>query len=203
MTIDCTQAEIVAGALALGEASDIERERYRKHLAGCRQCVETLGGEREIERTMSIVAQARDDERWEPVARVEPAAHRRRFATISRYAAACAAVLVLTVIGIRAFYPAALHTAGNVAIDTHPSQRDERAVAVLGTTTTGHFPTHHAESLAVFGSSSTGDASTHAASFEIRIDRRGMPRTCTVVKPSGNAELDRAICNAALHVPQR
>jgi anti-sigma-K factor RskA len=201
MTIDCRQAELVAGALALGEASDSERQGYRKHLAGCPECVDVLGGEREIERAMEIVAQARDDERWEPVARVEPAARRRSFANVWRFAAACAAALVVAFIGVRAFYPTALQHTGTVsALAIHPSQRDERAVAVLGTTSTGHFPTNHAESLTVFPATS---AATHAASFEVRIDKDGAPRSCTITKPSGNGELDRAICRAALRVAQK
>lgn len=60
------RAEIIAGAIALGEATDSERVEYREHIAGCRACLESLGGEREIERVSSTVAQARDSEIWEP-----------------------------------------------------------------------------------------------------------------------------------------
>jgi TonB family protein len=63
---DCARAETLAGAIALEEATDGERDAYRRHLASCVRCVETLGGEREIERVMSVVAQARDQESWEP-----------------------------------------------------------------------------------------------------------------------------------------
>jgi TonB family protein len=63
---DCARAETLAGAIALEEATDGERDAYRRHLASCARCVETLGGEREIERVMSVVAQARDQESWEP-----------------------------------------------------------------------------------------------------------------------------------------
>jgi TonB family protein len=63
---DCARAETLAGAIALQEATDGERDAYRRHLASCARCVETLGGEREIERVMSVVAQARDQESWEP-----------------------------------------------------------------------------------------------------------------------------------------
>jgi TonB family protein len=62
----CGDAEILAGAIALGEACDSERDAYRLHLSGCGRCVETLGGEREIERVMQRVADARDTETWEP-----------------------------------------------------------------------------------------------------------------------------------------
>jgi TonB family protein len=63
---DCARAEILAGAIAVGEASTAEREAYRLHVASCAACLEELGGEREIERVMEAVAQARDAEVWEP-----------------------------------------------------------------------------------------------------------------------------------------
>jgi TonB family protein len=62
----CARAEILAGALALGEATPGERDEYRLHIASCRACLSELGGEREIERVMSAVAQARSVEIWEP-----------------------------------------------------------------------------------------------------------------------------------------
>ncbi|MGC1381272.1 MAG: hypothetical protein WA814_09675, partial [Candidatus Baltobacteraceae bacterium] len=62
----CARAEVLAGAIALNEAGDAEREEYRRHLAGCANCLASLGGERAIERVMSVVGEARDAERWEP-----------------------------------------------------------------------------------------------------------------------------------------
>lgn len=64
----CERAEVLAGAIALGEATDIERDEYRGHISACAPCLRALGGEREIERVMDVVAQARDDETWEPAA---------------------------------------------------------------------------------------------------------------------------------------
>jgi len=60
------RAEILAGAIALGEATDSERVEYREHIAACRPCLESLGGEREIERVSSVVTQARESEIWQP-----------------------------------------------------------------------------------------------------------------------------------------
>jgi len=62
----CDQAEILAGAIALGEASDAERQSYRGHVSTCAACLRANGGEREIERTMAQVAIARDGETWDP-----------------------------------------------------------------------------------------------------------------------------------------
>jgi TonB family protein len=92
VTNGCSHAEILAGAIALGEATEAEREEYRNHIATCASCLAGLGGEREIERIMSTVAQARDTETWEPVA--------RRFGERSRTRAwrAGAAVLAAAVV---------------------------------------------------------------------------------------------------------
>jgi TonB family protein len=62
----CGNAESLAGAIALGEATDAERDAYRRHLAGCEPCLHAYGGEREIERVMETVSRARDAESWEP-----------------------------------------------------------------------------------------------------------------------------------------
>ncbi len=70
MTNQCSRTEILAGAIALGEATQTEREEYRKHIATCASCLNALGGEREIERVMSTIAHARDSETWEPLPRV-------------------------------------------------------------------------------------------------------------------------------------
>jgi TonB family protein len=62
----CREAEIVAGAVALGEATDVQRETYRRHIAACAVCLSAYGGERQIERTMERIALARDGESWDP-----------------------------------------------------------------------------------------------------------------------------------------
>jgi len=62
----CQRAEILAGAIAMGEVSDSQRESYRSHLSGCESCVHSLGGERGIERTMAQLQSARDQETWDP-----------------------------------------------------------------------------------------------------------------------------------------
>lgn len=58
--------EVIAGAIALGEATEDERRQYREHIAICPQCLQALGGERELERVATTVASARDSEVWEP-----------------------------------------------------------------------------------------------------------------------------------------
>lgn len=62
----CNQAEVLAGAIALGEATDAERQAYRGHVATCSACLRANGGEHEIERTMACVGRARADETWDP-----------------------------------------------------------------------------------------------------------------------------------------
>lgn len=66
MNQSCARAEILAGAIALGEASETERDEYRRHISVCADCLASLGGEREIERVMQSVADAREGEVWAP-----------------------------------------------------------------------------------------------------------------------------------------
>jgi len=98
---NCARAEILAGAIALGEATDAERDDYRRHLAACSSCVNAIGGEREIERTMAMVAAARDSEVWEPVL---PSASVRRTRTtrVLGFGLSAAAVAVIASLGIHA-----------------------------------------------------------------------------------------------------
>jgi len=58
--------ESLAGAIALGEATDADRRAYREHIASCAQCLNELGGEHELARTNAIVGEARDAEVWDP-----------------------------------------------------------------------------------------------------------------------------------------
>lgn len=61
----CRQAEIAAGAIALGEATAVERETYRAHIASCDACLHANGGEIAIENAMAGIARARGDETWD------------------------------------------------------------------------------------------------------------------------------------------
>jgi TonB family protein len=88
----CRDAEIAAGAIALGEATESERDAYRLHLSRCADCVRTLGGEREIERTMQRLVDAREAETWQPA--VSPARLRPRRAGFAWGMTAMAVVVV-------------------------------------------------------------------------------------------------------------
>jgi len=59
-------AEVLAGAITLGEATDEERLEYRRHLAECAKCLQSLGGEHELQRLNSVVQEAHASEIWEP-----------------------------------------------------------------------------------------------------------------------------------------
>ncbi len=116
---DCARAETNAGALALGEASDAERDEYRAHVARCAPCLNALGGERDIERTMQIVAQARDEESWAPHVRIDF----KKRAVVTRHAwqfGLAAAAVALLWLGARALVPVAGTPAvEHVAIAAH------------------------------------------------------------------------------------
>lgn len=183
--VDCASAERYAGAIALDEADDCCRDAYRKHLAHCERCLTNLGGEREIERAMSVVARAREDEGWQPDLRV---AFARRPNTRAIWAAAVGLIaIVLIVAGSE--IPRATRTviAARQAIPAHEAQ----ALAVLGTQTSIHTA-GRAESL-VLGSAG------RPTTFEVSIDSHGNPVRCMVTQSSGDGAFDRSICRNAMH----
>jgi len=116
---DCARAESNAGALALGEASEEQRDEYRAHVARCAPCLNTMGGERDIERTMRLVAAARDEESWAPQVDIDF----KERAGVTRHAwqfGLAAAAVALLWFGARAFVPVAgTPTAGHVAVVAH------------------------------------------------------------------------------------
>lgn len=131
----CSRAEMLAGAIALGEATDSERDAYRRHLAICAPCIAALGGERDIERTMATVAGARDSEVWEPDLRA--AFRRPQTSGVRRWRWAAAALAVAAVAaGFRviAFHPGApavpvaAHPAAAVALVSHRAAAARPAV---------------------------------------------------------------------------
>jgi TonB family protein len=100
---ECARVQTLAGAIALAEATEAERDEYRRHLARCPDCCERLGGERELERTASVVAQAREIECWEPGISVPQMLQRHRMKLRTRIAV-CAlpvAAAVAIVAGVR------------------------------------------------------------------------------------------------------
>ncbi|HET6275415.1 MAG TPA: hypothetical protein VFE16_05700 [Candidatus Cybelea sp.] len=182
----CGAAERLAGAIALGEAGDAEREIYRSHLAGCPGCLNALGGERAIERVMTHVAYARDSERWEPDLRAALGRARK-----PRYgwglASALAAAVVIAFAGMRmADRPQPLPPTPRSA-----SVQEAHALAALNTETAPHRE-GRAESLSV-------GASAFSATVELNVNERGVPVRCTVARSSGNAVLDRSMCRTAMH----
>jgi hypothetical protein len=183
---ECERAETLAGAIAIGEALESERGEYRAHLAACPRCLEAFGGEREIERVMSVSARARDDERWEPDLR-KALVRRRAPGRAWGWAAAAAAVAIT--IG-SAF---ALQKPRTVAERPHVvSAREASAVASLGTQSAARRE-GRAESLVV------ESATPVTAALRLNVDRRGTALHCTITKSSGDAALDAAVCRAALH----
>lgn len=95
----CQHAEVLAGAIALGEATDLERDEYRRHIAACSPCLHAFGGEREIERTMFAIADARDHETWQPVLTSVQIKHKRRARFAWRMGFSVTAVAVAASLG--------------------------------------------------------------------------------------------------------
>jgi hypothetical protein len=181
---NCIVAERLAGAIAAGDASETERDAYRSHVAVCEHCLDELGGEREIERVMSVVGQAREDERWVPDLRsrfVRRPAVRRAWL----WGAALAAIAAF-VIGVRG-----AEKAHPVIPGPAVSAQEARAIAALGTQT-GPQRQGRAEALTV-------GTTTIATSFSVSVDQRGVPVRCTITKSSGIRSLDESVCRAAMH----
>lgn len=179
--VDCTGAERLAGTIAVNEASDAERDAYRAHLATCGRCLSDLGGERDIERVMGAVAQARDEERWQPD--IRGLARRSAPARARAWAVALAAVIaVVTGIGLAEQQLRPATPAPSI------SAPEARALAALGTQT---IPRREgrAESLAVGAT---------AATLNLQIDARGVPLRCTIAQSSGDPVKDAAMCRAAM-----
>jgi hypothetical protein len=185
---DCARAETLAGAIALGEADEAQRDSYRSHLATCERCRAELGGEREIERVMATVGEARGAERWEPDLRAARMRSRERYGAW-RWVAALAAAAAL-IVGVRALerHPSATVVAQN---GTATEQAAARAVAALNTQTLPRRE-HEAQSLAFAPPASS------TMEFRLRLDGRGASRRCVVTKSSGSRALDEAVCRAAL-----
>jgi TonB family protein len=188
MHCDCARAEMLAGAIALGETDEAQRDSYRNHLATCAGCRNDLGGEREIERVMATARQARDSERWEPVLRPAHMRTPERRSTW-RWAAAVAAAAAL-IVGFRAIDKPTIGTAPASQASVSSAQV-ARAVAALNTQTAPRRE-NQAESLS-FASTRSG-----TLTLALSLDARGMPKQCTVTKSSGNRVLDRAVCRAAI-----
>jgi TonB family protein len=126
VTQNCSRAESLAGAIALGEASEAEREEYRQHIATCAMCLRALGGEREIERVMAAVSQARDAETWEPLPRRLGERSRGRF---WRTGAAVLAAALAVSFGVHALLAAVLR----------PPALEPKVENVAQTTSTFHI----------------------------------------------------------------
>jgi hypothetical protein len=184
--MSCDRAEIIAGAIALGEAREEERHAYRGHLSQCVRCVGAIGGEREIERTIGLVAAARESERWEPDIRraiVQSTRRSSRVRWIYAGATALVAVLVLTVFQQHPVIP---HKSALPAPAAGVQQA--AAIAALGTQSMPAFQ-HSAESLQ-FRSGAT-------LTLRVVLDGHGRPVRCAVLH-GAQRSLDRAFCAAVL-----
>lgn len=184
-SMNCARAEIVAGAIALGEARDDERHAYRAHLSQCVRCVNALGGEREIERTIGLVTSARESERWEPdirrrLARATQGPTRLRWLSV----AGTAAVAVLAVAVLQR-HPVIPHKS---ALPAPVGAAQSAAIAALGTQNVPAFE-QRAESLQF----------RNGATLTVRVvlDAHGKPTRCAVVR-GAQPSLNRAFCAAVM-----
>lgn len=100
--------ETIAGAIALGEASDEERREYRAHISSCAQCLHALGGEHEIERVASVIADARESEVWEPDLRDAVGTRSRRRSRAIRWSTGIAGFALVASFGVHTLFAAGM-----------------------------------------------------------------------------------------------
>jgi len=190
---DCERAEVLAGAIALGEAGENERTAYRSHLSQCRECCDVLGGEREIERAVSVVHSAREGESWRPSARLPL---RRAGARYYLWGwSALAAAVVIAVAASR--MPSQRASVAANAPAHSVTQADARAIAVLDTQV-GPRREHQAESLSVGAM-----LPSRRVTLRLSVDDRGRPKRCIVENSSGDGALDAALCRVAMTPRQK
>jgi hypothetical protein len=186
---------MLAGAIALGEAGDEERHAYRGHLSTCPKCVAQIGGEREIERVIDAVAQARDQERWDPKTRtIFARARGRRYAW--RWAASlCAAVLALVAMrAIQADRPVVVQGMAGQAQRSVATAQEVRGIAALGTQAL-RSREQRAESLAIGAAAGSRGATV---TLSVHIDEQGRATRCSVVKRSAVPPVVADFCAAVL-----
>ncbi|MDP9025556.1 MAG: energy transducer TonB [Candidatus Eremiobacteraeota bacterium] len=94
MSNACQRAEVLAGAIALHEAGDVERDEYRSHIAVCSSCLGALGGEIGIERVMETIREAREGETWQPVLASIHSKNERRLRALMRFGFSTAGIAI-------------------------------------------------------------------------------------------------------------
>lgn len=195
-TAACESAHTLAGAIALGEARDEQRDAYRRHVAGCARCLKDLGGEREIERTMRTVAQARASERWEPDVRAR--VPRSRAPRGSGVWAGLAAAAVFAAVLVWFGHGRAPVSPIRAVTPQRPAEpAAARAVAALGTQAVPRLE-NRADLIAVGPAVRSPKASGLTAAFAVGLDAKGRPVSCTITSSSGEPALDAAVCRAAM-----
>ncbi|HEY6485663.1 MAG TPA: hypothetical protein VIX83_04710 [Candidatus Cybelea sp.] len=190
----CGEAEILAGAIALGEAGDAERNAYREHLSVCRRCLVSIGGEREIERVMNVIADARAQEHWQPQTRglFAGAKSRRPFL---RWGAAAAAALLVVFVARQGYqsHPAVVHSVTPAAQTGVSAEQEARVVAALGTQSVPKRE-HHAESLAFSARENAAQTITVKVSF----NAAGKPTHCKGLHRANSQKLVATLCNMVM-----
>ncbi len=193
---DCAQAEILAGAIALGEAADAQRHLYREHLSTCRRCLGAIGGELEIERVANVVAQARDQERWQPDLRrtfLRLPSRNRTWTWAGGAGLATAAIFAFAIVATALHRPVIMHSTAMPMRSNFAAAVNARDIASLGTQTQPRGE-HQAESL-VF---SPAASRARTITLQVSIDERGRPTGCSIIKRSGRTTLDAAVCDAVM-----
>jgi TonB family protein len=139
------EIEALAGAIALGEATDADRRAYREHIAHCAQCLSELGGEHELARTSAIVAEARDAEVWNPQLGNMLRRRSRGLSPVVRFAGAFAVTFGLAAAALH-YIAAPAHTAPASVLSYEPAAvpaRQNQQLAVAPQQTQRRLTVYH------------------------------------------------------------
>ncbi len=138
------EIESLAGAIALGEATDADRRAYREHIAGCTECLTELGGEHELARTNAIVAEARDGEVWNPQLGSVFRRRSRGLSPVVRFAAAFAVTFGLAAAALHYFAVPVRNTQASVVSYVPAAETVKHsALPLAGQTQQRRFMVYH------------------------------------------------------------
>lgn len=194
----CRQAEISAGAIALGEASQQQRESYRAHVASCATCLDSFGGEIAIERTMACIPRARESETWDPdmtrVVRDRIARRSRAWRWAAAAVASCVAIVafahVVSGSALRSMTPTLAdplvvhYDGGRLVLEKRSVEQQARATAAVAAAQPRVVVVHNVVNLARIPAA----APQRVARVREPAAHRAAPRHLAYVPPNGRAD---------------
>ncbi|MFY9709381.1 MAG: hypothetical protein WAK88_04360, partial [Candidatus Cybelea sp.] len=158
------------------------------------RCLVSIGGEREIERVMSVIGQAREQEQWQPQARSLFSRAKSR-APILRWSAAVVAALLVVFVARQGYqnHPVVVNSVTPPAKTSVTAEQEARVIAALGTQSVPKRE-HRAESLAFSARENAAQTITVKVSF----NAAGKPTHCKGVHHANSQKLVATLCDMVM-----